>query len=107
MSEDHDFKKKADAILALLSRELAGAADDYGFKSTTSGGNIQVECGSGKMSIGPNPQAEQIVLQVPGRTYKLDWDVVEASFVHSDSGRSLRELVEQTLSKLLRQEVTL
>ena len=107
MSEDQNFKKKADAALALLSRELAGAADDYGFKSTFSGGNIYVECGSGKMSISPTPDTEQIMLQAPGRAYKLDWDVVEASFMHSDSGQSLRALVEQTLTKLLRQEVSL
>jgi hypothetical protein len=59
------------------------------------------------MSIIPNPEAQQILLQTPGRAYKLDWDVVEASFVHSDSGQSLRALVEQTLTKLLRQEVSL
>jgi frataxin-like iron-binding protein CyaY len=105
MSED--FNKRADGALSLLGRDLAGAADDYGFRSSFSGGTIQVECGSGKITITANPVAEQVVVQTPGKSYKLDWDIVEAAFVHSDSGQSLRELVEQTLSKQLRQEVSL
>ena len=105
MSED--FKKRADGALSLLSRDLAGAADDYGYRSSFSGGTIHIECGSGKVTISANPAAEHVIVQAPGKSYKLDWDIVEAAFVHSDSGQSLREVVEQTLSKQLRQEVTL
>ena len=104
---DQDFKKRADGALSLLSRDLSGAADDYGFKSSFSGGTINIECGSGRMTIGANTAMEQIVVQTPGKSYKLDWDIVEAAFVHSDSGQNLREVVEQTLSKQLHQDVTL
>ncbi len=107
MSDELDFKKRADAALSLLSRDLAGAADDYGFKSSYSAGTIAVYSGAGKFTISPNAAAQQIVLALPAKTYKLDWDIVEASFVHADSGQTMRELVEQALSKALRQEVTL
>jgi frataxin-like iron-binding protein CyaY len=109
MSDDREFKKRADAALSLLGRDLAGAADDYGFQSSMSGGTINVDCGStgGKLVITENPQAQQITVQVGAKIYKLEWDIVEAGFVHSESGQGLRELVEQALSKYLRQEVSL
>jgi frataxin-like iron-binding protein CyaY len=107
MSEEQEFKKHADATLSLLSRDLAGAADDYGFHSSFSRGVIAVECGSAKITITPNPQAQQIWVSIGPKQYKLDWDIVEAAFVHSESCQSLRELVEQALSKQLRQEVSL
>lgn len=109
MSEDLDFKKRADAAMGLLGRDLAGAADDYGFSTGVSGGTITVDCGSpaGKITITPNGAAQQVTVQVGAKTYKLDWDIVEAGFVHAESGVGLRELIEQALSKQLRQEVTL
>ena len=109
MSEDQDFKKKADSTLSLLGRDLSGAADDYGFRCGISGGAITVDCGTpgGKIVISPNPAAQQITVQAGAKTYKLDWDIVEAGFVHGESGQGLRELIEQALSKQLRQDVTL
>jgi frataxin-like iron-binding protein CyaY len=109
MSDEQDFKKRADAALSLLGRDLAGAADDYGFSSSMSGGTINVDCGSpgGKIVISVNGPAQHVTVQVGAKAYKLDWDIVEAAFVHNESGQSLRELIEQALSKQLRQEVTL
>src|SRR5262245_4195679 len=101
MSEEQDFKKRVDAALTLLGRDLAGAADDYGFHTSVSGDTINVDCGSpgGKIVITPNAQAQQVTVQVGAKTYRLDWDIVEAAFVHGESGQNLRELIEQTLSK--------
>jgi frataxin-like iron-binding protein CyaY len=109
MNEELDFKKRADAALSLLGRDLAGAAEDYGFQCGASAGTISVDCGTpgGKIVISRNPQAQQIQVQVGAKTYKLDWDIVEAGFVHLESGQTLRGLIEQALSKQLRQEVTL
>jgi len=109
MSDEQDFKKRADAALSVLGRDLASAAEDYGFRSSIAAGMIHVDCGSpgGKMVIGPNPAAQQVTVQIGAKTYKLDWDIVEAAFVHGESGQSLREMVEQTLTRQLRQEVSL
>jgi frataxin-like iron-binding protein CyaY len=109
MSDDQDFKKRADAALSLLGRDLAGAGDDYGFETSVSGGVINVDTGSpgGKIAIAANAPAQQVTVQVGAKAYKLDWDIVEAAFVHGESGQNLRELIEQALSKQLRQEISL
>jgi frataxin-like iron-binding protein CyaY len=109
MSEELEFKKRADAALSLLGRDLASAGDDYGFSSGISGGAINVDCGSpsGKLTIASNPATHQIWVQVGPKGYKLDWDIVEAGFVHAESGKTLREIIEQALSKQLRTDVTL
>lgn len=107
MSDELDFKKRADAALSLLSRDLAGAGEDYGFQSSYSAGTITVDCGGGRLTISANPAAHQVLVAMPAKSYKLDWDIVEAGFVHAESGQTLRELVEQALSKQLRQEITL
>ena len=41
------------------------------------------------------------------RGYKLDWDIVENTFVHTESGQTLKELVEQAISKHLKRDVEL
>ena len=60
-----------------------------------------------KITADARAQAQQILVQSGGKSYKLDWDIVEAGFVHAESGQTLREIIEQALSKQLRQEVTL
>ena len=109
MNDEQDFKKRADAALSLLGRDLAGAADDYGFQSSMTGGTINVDCGGagGKIVISANLAARQVTVQVGAKVYKLDWDIVEAAFVHSESGQTLRELIEQALTRQLHQEVSL
>lgn len=107
MNDDQGFKKRAESALSLLSRDLASAADDYGFETSTSGGVTTVDCGNSRIVITPNLPAQSVAVQVGPKTYKLDWDVVQAAFVHSDSGQALRELIEQALTRQLRQEVSL
>ena len=109
MSDELDFKKRANGALSLLGRDLSGAADDYGFRCGISEGTISVDCGTpgGKIVISPNAPSQQILVQLGAKSYKLDWDIVEAGFVHAEPGRTLRELIEQALSKQLRQEVSL
>jgi len=49
----------------------------------------------------------QIWVSAHAKSYKLDWDIVENSFVHVESGQSLRQLIEKAISKQLGEEVTL
>jgi frataxin-like iron-binding protein CyaY len=109
MSEEQEFKKRADAALSLLGRDLGSAADDYGFSSGVSGGTITVDCGApgSRLTIESNPATQQIWVHVGPKGFKLDWDIVEAGFVHAESGKTLREIIEQALSKQLRTDVTL
>lgn len=109
MIDEQEFKKKADDALAALNRDLIAASDDYGFEVDFNAGALAVEFEEppAKFVISPNTPVRQIWVSANSKSYKLDWDVVENAFVHSDSGDSLKELVEKAIGKHLREEVSL
>lgn len=109
MMDEQVFKKHADDALALLHRALIAAGDDYGFEADMNSGALSVEFDDppGKFVISPNTPVRQIWVSAHSKSYKLDWDIVENAFVHVDSGRSLKKLIEEALSKQLKEEVTL
>ena len=109
MIEEHDFKKHGDEALAALQRELVLAADDYGFQTSLRGGTITITFPRppGKFVIALDGAARQIKIALAARSYKLDWDIVENGFVHTETHQTLKELVEQAISKHLKQDVEL
>ena len=109
MMDEQDFKKRADEALTVLHRALAGAADDYGFDVDFNSGALAVEFEDppAKFVISPNAPVRQIWVSAHARSYKLDWDIVEDAFVQTESGDTLKELVEKAISKQLKEEVTL
>ena len=109
MSEDGNFKKHADEALAALQRDLIMAGDDYGFQSTLQGGAITIEFEHppAKFQISRDPSSQQIKAALGARSHKLDWDIVENSFLHLETRQTLRELVEQAISKHLKKDVDL
>jgi iron donor protein CyaY len=109
MMDEQDFKKRADEALSSLNRALIGAADDYGFDVDFNSGalGIEFEDPPAKFVISPNAPVRQIWVSALAKSYKLDWDIVENSFVHVESGDSLKELIEKVISKQLKEEVSL
>jgi len=109
MIDEQEFKKKADDALTILNRELIAASDDYGFEVDFNAGALGVEFEDppAKFVISPNTPVRQIWVSANSKSYKLDWDVVENSFVHTESGDSLKTLVEKAVSKHLGEEVSL
>ena len=109
MMDEQDFKKRADEALSLLHRALLGAADDYGFDVDFNAGALAVEFEDppAKFVISPNTPVRQIWVSARAKSYKLDWDIVENTFVHSESGETLKEVVENAISKQLKEEVSL
>jgi CyaY protein len=109
MIDEQEFKKKADDALTMLNRELIAASDDYGFEVDFNAGALGVEFEDppAKFVISPNTPVRQIWVSANSKSYKLDWDVVENSFVHTESGDTLKELVEKAVSKHLGEEVSL
>jgi CyaY protein len=107
--DDQDFKKRADEALTQLYREVSAAGDDYGFDVDFQGGALTVEFEEppAKFVISPNAPVRQIWISAHAKSYKLDWDIVENTFVHTDSGQSLKQIVEQAISKQLKEEVNL
>ena len=109
MDDDKEFKKHTSEALGALQRALAGAADDYGFDSRLQDGAITVtfEYPPGKFVIGPDSGGQQLRMTAGSRNYKLDWDIVENTFVHPDTRESMKSLLEQAISKHLKQDVEL
>jgi len=109
MLDEQEFKKKADDTLTILSRELIAASDDYGFEVDFNSGALGVEFEDppAKFVISPNTPVRQIWVSANSKSYKLDWDVVENSFVHVDSGDSLKTLLEKAIGKQLGEEINL
>jgi CyaY protein len=109
MMDEQEFKKRADEALTSLHRALIGAADDYGFDVDLNAGALAVEFEEppGKFVISPNTPVRQIWVSAHAKSYKLDWDIVENTFVHTESGDTLKELVERAISKQLKEEVNL
>ena len=107
--DEQDFKKRADEALSSLHRALIGAADDYGFVVDFNSGalGIEFEDPPAKFVISPNAPVRQIWVSALAKSYKLDWDIVENSFVHIESGDSLKTLIEKVISKQLKEEVSL
>ena len=107
--DEQDFKKRADEALSSLHRALIGAVDDYGFDVDFNAGalGIEFEDPPSKFVISPNTPVRQIWVSALAKSYKLDWDVVANSFVHSESGDTLKELIERVISKHLKEEVSL
>ncbi len=109
MIEEHEFKKHAQETLTALQGDLVLAGDDYGFESSMRGGAITIsfEHPPGKFTMVPDAAAGQIKVTLGARGYKLDWDIVENTFVHTESGQTLKELLTQAISKHLKRDVEL
>ena len=109
MIDEQEFKKRADDALTVLNRALIAASDDYGFEVDFNAGALAVEFENppAKFVISPNTPVRQIWVSANNKSYKLDWDFVENSFVHSESGDSLKTLVEKAVSQHLSEEVSL
>ena len=109
MIDEQEFKRRADEALTLLSRELMAASDDYGFEVDFNAGALGVEFEDppAKFVISPNTPVRQIWVSANSKSYKLDWDIVENSFVHVESGDTLKALVEKAVGKHLGEEVSL
>ena len=109
MLDEQNFKKRADEALTHLNRDLIAASDDYGFEVDFNAGALGVEFEDppAKFVISPNTPVRQIWVSAHAKSYKLDWDIVENSFVHTESGDTLKDLIEKAISKQLKEEVSL
>jgi CyaY protein len=109
MMDEQDFRRRADDALAKLSRSLNDASDDYGFEVDFNAGalTIEFEDPPGKFVVSPNTPVRQIWVSALSKSFKLDWDELEASFVHSDSGDKLKALVAKAISKQVGEDVEL
>jgi len=107
--EDREFRKHAEEALTALYHLLAAAADDYGFRLSHEGGRLTVEIDgpSAKLEVYPHKQTQQMWISTGRKHYKLDWDIVEATFILAATGESLREAMEEVLSQHVGEDLSL
>jgi iron donor protein CyaY len=107
--DDQEFKKLADESLSSLYKKLATASDDAEFDVDFNAGALAIEFENppAKFVISPNAPVSQIWVSAHSKSYKLDWDSVEGSFVLPGTGQTLTELIQEALGKQLGEEVSL
>lgn len=106
--DDQEFKKRADDALHSLYKRLVAASDDGGFEADFNSGALAIEFEDppAKFVISPNAPVHQIWVSAHSKSYKLDWDDVEGTFV-LPGGQTLTKLIEEAIYKQLGEEVSL
>jgi iron donor protein CyaY len=107
--DEQEFKKRADESLNSLYKRLTAASDEADFEADFNSGALSIEFPDppGKFVISPNTPVRQIWVSAHSKSYKLDWDPVQNTFVLTQSGQSLTELIQEAISIQLGEEVTL
>jgi len=107
--DDQEFKKRADESLHALYRRLAAASDEAEFEVDFNAGALAIEFEEppGKFVISPNAPVRQIWVSAHSKSYKLDWDEVQNTFVLAGKGETLTELIQDAITKQLGEEVSL
>jgi CyaY protein len=107
--DDQEFKKRADESLNALYKKLAAASDEAEFEVDFNAGALAIEFEDppAKFVISPNSPVRQIWVSAHSKSYKLDWDTVESTFVLPGSGQTLTELIGDAITKQLGEEVSL
>ena len=107
--DEQEFKRRADETLQALYKRLAAASDDGGFEADFNAGALAVEFEDppAKFVISPNAPVSQIWVSAHSKSYKLDWDGVQNTFILASTGQSLTELIQEAITKQLGEEVSL
>jgi CyaY protein len=107
--DDQEFKRLADEALQALYKRLTAASNDAEFEADFNAGALTIEFEEppGKFVISPNAPVHQIWVSAHSKSYKLDWDSAESTFVLQPSGQSLTELIQDAITKQLGEEVSL
>jgi len=107
--DDQEFKKLADESLHSLYKKLTAASEEAEFEPDFNAGALAIEFENppGKFVISPNAPVRQIWVSAHSKSYKLDWDPVESSFVLTGTGQTLTELIQEAITKQLGEEVSL
>jgi iron donor protein CyaY len=107
--DDQEFKKRADESLNALYKRLAAASDEAEFEVDFNAGALGIEFDDppAKFVISPNSPVRQIWVSAHSKSYKLDWDSVESTFVLPGTSQTLTELIQDAITKQLGEEVSL
>ena len=108
MLDDQQFQLKADERLGSLYRALSAAADAHDFEADLGGAlTIEFEDPPAKFVVSPNSPVHQIWISALSKSFKLGWDPERNDFVLPETGQTLKQVVEDAISKHLGEPITL
>lgn len=109
MLDEQQFKTYCNETLESLNRALARASDQFEFEADMNNGALTVEFEDppAKFVISPNTPVRQVWVSAHSRSFKLDWNEEQKTFVLPESGQTLSQLIGEQISRQLGQTVTI
>jgi iron donor protein CyaY len=109
MQDDTNFPQQAGKALRLLFNAVSPAADDYGFEADYDSGvlTITFHKPDGRIIVAPHPATRQLWLSGDKHSFKLGWDIVEGAFTFDPTGQTVKELLEEAISRRVGDDVSL
>ncbi len=109
MKDAAEFRKHSEDALHILYHSAATVGDDFGFEAEFDSGVLTIDFGktNSRIVISPHAANHQIWLSAVQQVQKLRWDVVENAFVLDATGETLKELLEQAISRQIGEYVSL
>jgi CyaY protein len=106
---DQEFQKKADQAMAELDCALEKAADEHGFEVDRTGGALSVEFEDprARFIVSPNSPVKQIWVSALTKSFKLDFDEGQNTFVLKETGQTLSQLMSSAIGQHLGEAVDL
>jgi len=109
MLDEQQFRNASDEALANLQRVLERASEQYEFDVDRNQGalTIEFEDPPAKFVVSPNSPVRQIWISARVKSFKLDWDPAQSTFVLSADGRTLRQVIGDVIGEQLGETVQL
>jgi iron donor protein CyaY len=107
--DEQEFRGRADQALNALYKKLSTASDKYEFEPDFNSGALAIEFEEpkAKFVVSPNAPVRQIWVSAHSKSFKLDWNEGTQAFVLPDTNQTLDQLIGQTISQQLDEDVTL
>jgi CyaY protein len=106
---EQQFRAASDEALTRLQRALERAADRHEFDVDNNQGalTIEFEDPPAKFVVSPNSPVRQVWISARVKSFKLDWDAAQSTFVLPADGRTLHQLIADLIGEQIGERVEL
>jgi CyaY protein len=107
--DDQQFRNLSSEALDRLQRALEKASDTADFDVDRKEGALTVEFEDppAKFVVSPNSPVRQVWISARVKSFKLDWDAGQSTFVLAADGRTLHKLLADLIEEQTGDAVTL
>jgi CyaY protein len=107
--DERQFRTASEEALIVLQRALERAADDHEFDVDRGQGalTIEFEDPPAKFVVSPNAPVRQVWISARVKSFKLDWDEGQSTFVLAVDGRTLHQLMADLVSEQIGEPIVL